>query len=97
MQNAIRLDQPTAERLAEYMRREHPQAEAVQVPRGWGVRVSPRRYVIVDPDDWDSDRKLITRKIVDNAKKGDLEAIKFLLEHSDFKFPSFAVNGDYKE
>jgi len=98
MRNALELNETVATALADFLQREYPQAKVSQLPRGYsGVEVSPGRYVIVDPDDWDSDRKMITRKIVENAKNGDLDAVKFLLEHSDFKFPSFDVNGDYRE
>ena len=32
--------------------------------------------------------------IIAKAKKGELEAVEFLLEHSNFKFPDFKVNGN---
>ena len=95
--NALRLDEPTAKAVVECVRRQYPNAKVETVPRGYGVSISPRRFVIVDPDDWDSDRKGIIRGIVEKAKGGDLEAVKFLLEHSDFEFPSFQVNGDEQE
>ena len=45
-------------------------------------------------DDWESDSRAIVRKIIDNARNGNLEAVKFLLEHNNFELPDFKVNGD---
>ena len=53
--------------------------------------------VIVDPDDWHSDAKTIIRKVIENAKEGDLDAVRFLMEHSNFQLPSFRVNGEDNE
>ena len=58
------------------------------------IHVEPGRFLIVDNDDISSDRHQIVRSVIERAKKGDLESVKFLLEHSDFKFPDFKVNGN---
>ena len=90
----VYFDQTTAEIVVSHLQRHYPEAKVERVPRGFGVSVSPGRFLIVDQDDWHSDRKTIIRGIIAKAKKGDLEATKFLLEHSNFKFPDFKVNGD---
>ena len=93
--DALSLDETTAAAVVNYLRvRCFPEARTVRLPRGFGIEVSSGRLVIVDPDDWHSDAKTIVRKVVQNAKTGDLEAVRFLMEHSDFKFPPFDMNGE---
>ena len=92
--SVVYSDQATAQIVVSHLQRHYPGAKVERVPRGFGVLVSPGRFLIVDPDDWHSDRKTIIRGIIAKAKKGDLEAIEFLLKSSNFKFPDFKVNGD---
>ena len=92
-QDALVLDAATAEAVVEYLRgRCYPEAQTRRLGRGFGIEVSEGRMVIVDPDDWHSDAKSIIRKVIKNARDGDLDAVRFLMEHSDFQLPSFRVN-----
>ena len=89
-QDALVLDSTTAEAVVEYLRgRCYPEARTRRLGRGFGIEVSEGRMVIVDPDDWHSDAKTIIRKVIQNARNGDLEAVRFLMKHSDFRLPSF--------
>ena len=93
--DALSLDQPTAEAVVNYLKaRCFPEAKAVRLARGFGIEISSGRLVIIDPDDWHSDAKTIVRRVIQNARKGDLDAVRFLMEHSDFKFPPFSMNGE---
>ena len=71
-----------------------PNAQIVAANRGHAIEVSSGRMLIVDPDDWHSDAKAIVRGVIDRAKKGELDAVRFLMENSDFNFPSFKPNGE---
>ena len=76
-----------------------PDARAFQVRHlkdEYHVEVSPGRFVILE-DDLHANRTDIIRAVIRKAKQGDLKAIRFLLKHSDFAFPSFKVNGDDPE
>ncbi len=96
--DALCLDNQTADVVVDYLKaRCFPEAKTVRLPRGFGVEVSPGRSVIVDPDDWHSDAKTIVRRVIEIARKGDLEAVRFLMESSDFKFPPFKMNGETEE
>ena len=96
--DALSLDQPLADAVVSYLRsRCFPEARVVRLARGFGIEVSSGRLVIVDPDDWHSDAKTIVRKVVQNAKGGNLDAVRFLMENSDFKFPPFNMNGETEE
>ena len=93
--DALNLDNTTALAVVAYLRgRCCSEARAIKVDRGFGVEVSPGRMVIVDPDDWHSDGKTIIRALIKKAKDGDLEAVRFLMEHGDFTLPSFSVDDD---
>ena len=91
--NVLWLDAPTSEVLAGYLKQHYPGAAAVEEDGKFGVAITQGKFLLI-PDDWASDTRAIVRKIIENAKNGDLEAVKFLLEHSNFTFPDFKVNGD---
>ena len=97
-QDALVLSSTTAEAVAEYLRgRCYPEARTRRLGRGFGIEVSEGRMVIVDPDDWHSDAKTIIRKVIEKAKEGNLDAVRFLMEHSDFRLPSFSAKDEEEE
>ena len=97
IQDALIPENDQAASIAGYLHdRGFSNARAIPTRDGFGVEVSPGRMVIIDPNDCHSDRKIIERKIISKAKGGDLEAVRFLLDHSDFEFPDFKVNGNHE-
>ena len=57
----VYFDETTAEIVASHLKRHYPGAKVERVPRGFGVSVSSGSFLIVDQDDWHSDRKTIIR------------------------------------
>ena len=59
------------------------------------VEASPGRFLIIDNDDLHTDRQEISKAVIGNDKKGNLDSVKFLLKHSIFDSPDFKINGEY--
>ena len=82
--------------LQKHLKSDFPEANPIQVSHHkdeFHFEVSPGRFIILE-DDLHANRTEIIRAVVNKAKKGDLEAVAFLLKHSDLEFPRFKVNGD---
>ncbi len=99
-QHRVQLSAEEANAVVESLNRQqqHKEAKPVSVSPGssslmFYVEVEPGRFLIIDNDDINTDRNLIIRSVIEKAKKGDLDAVKFLLDHSNFEFPDFKVNG----
>lgn len=72
-----------------------PNARCKEVEHSWfHIEVEEGKFLIIDNDDLNTDRNHIIRSVIEKAKKGDLDAVKFLLDHSNFEFPDFKINGD---
>lgn len=81
--------------LKNHLRSEFPEVQTKQIRHHkdeFHIEVSPGRFVILE-DDHHANRTEIIRAVIKKAKQGDLEAVEFLLKHSDFEFPQFKVNG----
>ena len=91
----VKLDGEATNVVLKSLKPIYPDASVVGCGDGmYHIQVEPGRFLIVENDDICSDRHQIIRSVVERAKKGDLESVRFLLEYSDFDFPNFKVNGD---
>ena len=91
----IEFDGETAVKVLACIKKTFQKARIREVGAdAYHVEVSQGRFLIVENDDIHSDRSQIIRAVIEKAKKGDLDAVKFLLDHSNFEFPDFQVNGE---
>ena len=75
----VTLNNQTAEAVADQLRQHgYPDARAVQVELGFGVSVSPDRYIILDPVDIHESALEVIEGIMKKAKGGDIEAAEWL-------------------